>query len=122
MKKFDEFCKQIILEETTNFNKTKIKSMIKKVLTENYRNVKTIKDGYSFENLIVKPAIIKGNPTHNSFSNQFQITFNIEDNKVNLTCSYQDKTKEKSIKITDKIEDLQDKIEKFITSSVSSFK
>ena len=122
MKNFNKLCAKIILEETTKLNKTKVKSIIKSALTGNYRNIKALGNGYSFEILVVKPVIIKDEPQHQKNTNKFEITFDIVDDKLNLTCTFNDKSKEKSIKMTYDVEKLQETIEKFVSSSVSSLR
>lgn len=126
MNKFDETYYNMILEEAQIIKKSKVKSIIKSVLNNNFRSIKSTSNGYTFESLVVSPAIIKGNPQHNKKVDQFELTFDLtNDETLNLKLTYKstsgDKIAEKTIKLTTE-DKLATEIEKFINSKSSSLR
>ena len=129
MKKFNELYSKIILEESQALNKTKAKSLIKKALTGNYRSIKALGNGYSFEILTMTP-MSKKYPndeveySHDSKTSSYSVTFDLSDDKLNLTVKRTDRTdkdeKTKSFKVVDDLDKLQNDVEKFIGKSTSS--
>ena len=126
MNKFDETYYNMILEEAQIIKKSKVKSIIKAALDNKFRSIKSISNGYTFESLVVSPAIIKGNPQHNKKVDQFELTFDLtNDETLNLKLTYKfvsgDKTTEKTIKISDEGK-LKSDVEKFVNSNVSTLR
>ena len=121
MNKFNETYYNMIVEETDILKNSKIKSVIKTVLTGNYRSIKSLSNGYSFEVLVVKPAIIKNEPKHTNHTDEFKLTFNVENNTLKLKLSYNNKEAEKDIKLSDENK-LKSDVEKFVEKQVSSLR
>ena len=129
MKKFNELYSKIILEESQALNKTKAKSLIKKALTGNYRSIKALGNGYSFEILTLTPMSKRHSDDdieylHDSRTSTYNVTFNLENDKLNLTVKRVDRDdkeeKTKSFKVVDDFDKLQNDVEKFIGKSTSS--
>lgn len=131
MKKFNNLCEKLIFEETEQLNKSKVKSLIKSVLSDNYRNIKTIENGYSCEVLTVKPTSKKYPNGDVEYSNMnitstYHVTFElIENNEIKLIIKrvpdvFKKGTKEKTFKIKNNIEELSEDISKFIDKSISN--
>ena len=121
MNKFNETYYNMIVEEADVLKNSKIKSIIKTVLTGKYRSIKSLSNGYSFEVLVVKPAIIKDEPKHTKHTDEFKLTFNVENNTLKLKLSYNNKEAEKDIKLSDENK-LKSDVEKFVEKQVSSLR
>jgi len=131
MKKFNELYAKIIFEETEQFNKTKVKSLIKSILVGNYQNVKLIKNGYSCEILTMKPMSKKHSDddieySHDSRVSTYHITFELMENDeiklmvVRVPDILKKGIKEKTFKIKTNIKELNEEISKFIDNSISN--
>ena len=127
MNKFDETYYNMILEEAEIIKKSKIKSIIKSALENKvYRSIKSISNGFKFEILLVKPVIIKDDPQHTKKVDEFELTYNLENEttlKLSLTFKSNkgDKSAEKTIKLSTE-DKLKADAEKFIDSKVSSLR
>ena len=118
LKKFNE----IISEEILKLKKSDIKRMIKSVLKAHFRNVKVIDNGYSFEKLLVFPVIIDKVGQHTQRITKYKLTFEITDNSVKFDLSNKFGSKEKIVKINEKLEDALEKTIMQLESDLESEK